>query len=248
MAGVRILATSLENLIRQEWLKQVSTEWQCLAALCWAFVIVAISYFLSHWPRGEMLLVCLLAASLLFAASLYVEWHYHWWWSWIGPVIGQTIIAFALVWRSPKPDPYIAFLSYRTVEDGAAALLIYKALKDRGYKAFLDSESLDNGDFDKQLLFQIEASKAFVPILSPNSLAACVDEKDWLRQELVHALVKQKVIIPFMRRGFDFDAAEIPNLPEINKLKTKQGVFYMPLSIDADIKTLIKRLKRRRRI
>jgi hypothetical protein len=149
-----------------------------------------------------------------------------------------------LVLRSPKPDPYIAFISYRTEEDGAAALLIARSLSDRGHKTFLDVRSLHAGKFDEQLLREIEAATFFIPILSPNSLARCVNEDDWVLKEITHALSHGKRIIPVLKSGFNFDAREgIPNLPQIADLRNYHGLSYSNSDFEGFMRRLTELLK-----
>jgi CHASE2 domain-containing sensor protein len=227
MPGVEIHATALLNLLRDDWLRLAPWEWQWLGAAVWGMTSVAILYSLSRKPKIILVVAAVFGAVVVCGVSLYVQWHAHWFWSWLGPTFGQTATAFFLVSRSPKPDPYIAFISYRTEEDGAAALLIAHGLSDRGYKAFIDVTSLHAGRFDEQLLREIKAATFFILILSPNSLARCLRENDWVLKELDHALSHKKRIIPVFKGGFNFDAKEgIPDLPQIAELKNYQGLVF----------------------
>jgi CHASE2 domain-containing sensor protein len=244
MPGVEIHATALLNLLRNDWLRQVPWEWQWLGAVLWAIVCVSTLYSLSRKPWIFLILVAFFWAVLLCASSLYVQWHLHWWWSWIGPVFGQTTMAFVLVWCAPRPDPYIAFISYRTEEDGAVAQLIERSLLDRGYKTFIDVRSLNIGRFDEQLLREIESARFFILILSPNSLTRCVNENDWVLKELSHALEKHKTIIPVLKNGFNFDSKEgISDLPEIAALKKYHGIPYSNSDFEGFMRKLTELLK-----
>jgi len=239
MPGVEIHATALLNLLRHDWLRQVPWEWQWLTALIWAVLCVGIFQLLSRKPKALLILGALFSAGLLCVISILVQWHLHWWWAWAGPALGQTTVALILVWGAPKRDSHIAFISYRTEEDGAAALLIARSLLDRGYKAFIDVKSLNMGRFDEQLLREIEAAKVFILIVSPNSLARCVNENDWVLKELTHALANQKTIIPIMKNGFHFDAKEgIPDLPQITALKQFHGLAYSNSDFDGFMQRL----------
>jgi hypothetical protein len=141
--------------------------------------------------------------------------------------------------RNPKPDPYIAFISYRTDEDGSTALLIAKSLGERGLKVFLDVNSLHAGKFDEQLLNEIDSATYFILLLSPNSLARCINPDDWVLREITHALAKGKTIIPVLKSGFRFDAKEgIPDLPQIAELTKFHGVAYATKDFDGFMKQL----------
>lgn len=244
MPGVIIHATALLNLLRDDWLRPVPWQWQWLGATIWAIISTGVLYSLSRKPKTVLMLAALFQAALLCAVSLYVQWQVHWWWSWVGPAFGQTALAFVLVARHPRPDPYIAFLSYRTEEDGAAALLIARSLSDRGHKTFVDVRSLHAGKFDEQLLREIEAATFFIPILSPNSLARCVNKDDWVLKEITHALSHGKRIIPVLKSGFNFDAKEgIPNLPQMAELRNYHGLPYSNSDFEGFMRRLTELLK-----
>jgi len=244
MPGVEIHATALLNLLRDDWLRLVPWQWQWFGAAVWGMISTTVLYLLSRKPKIILVLTAAFGAVFLCAVSLYVQWHAHWWWSWVGPVFGQTAMALFLVSRNPKPDPYIAFISYRTEEDGAAALLIARSLSDRGHKTFLDVRSLHAGKFDEQLLREIEAATFFIPILSPNSLARCVNADDWVLKEITHALSHRKKIIPVLKSGFNFDAREgIPNLPQIAELRNYHGLPYSNSDFEGFMRRLTELLK-----
>jgi CHASE2 domain-containing sensor protein len=241
--GVVINAMELLNLFQGDWLRRVPETWQWLVAVIWAYVSVGLLYSLSRKSKLILVLAAGMAAMALCAVSLYAQWHLHRWWSWIGPAFGQTPLALLLVMRNPKPDRYIAFISYRTEDDGAAALLIQRSLRDHGVRTFVDVQSLHAGKFDEQLLNEIESATFFILILSPNSLARCTNDGDWVLREITHALAKQKKIIPVLKGGFRFDAKQgIPDLPQINELKNYQGVGYSNADFDgfmAKLKALL---------
>lgn len=246
MSGVEIHATALLNLLRDDWLRPTPLLWQWGAACLWGIAIPIALYAVSGKSRMMLLITCAAAVLLLIAGSLYVQWHFYRWWCWIGPAFGQTTTALAFVWLSPKRDPYIAFISYRTEDDGAAALLISRSLAERGLKAFIDVRSLESGKFDEQLLSEIQKSTFFIPILSQRCLARCADPNDWVLRELSHALSLRKVIIPVIRPGFSFSANnDVPNLPQIAELSRYHGVHYSNRDFEGFLEQLIARLKAR---
>jgi hypothetical protein len=102
----------------------------------------------------------------------------------------------------------------------------------------VDVLSLTAGRFDEQLFREIENATFFIIILSPNSLARCVQESDWVLQELKQAQLRGKAIIPVFK-GFRWDQKEgIPNLPEIGILRKCHGVDYSNKEFDAFISQL----------
>ena len=244
MAGVEIHATALLNLLRDDWLRPTTPIWQCGGALLWGIAMPFTLYSLSRQPKVILFITALAAAALLAFVSLYCQWHLFRWWCWMGPAFGQTATALVLVLRCPKREPYIAFISYRTEEDGAAALLISRSLAERGLKTFLDVRSLESGKFDEQLLNEIENSTFFIPILSQRCLTRCKDPNDWVLREITHALALRKVIIPVMRAGFSFGpGTDVPDLPQLTELSRYHGVQYSNADFEGFLDQLIARLK-----
>lgn len=106
-----------------------------------------------------------------------------------------------------KPEKkYDIFLSYRRDGGQETARIIRDSLVDRGYKVFFDVEALRSGAFNTKLYSVIEECTDFIVVLSPNALDRCVNEDDWVRKEIEHALEKKKNVIPILLRNFDFPA------------------------------------------
>jgi len=114
------------------------------------------------------------------------------------------------------------------------ALLLHDRLYQKGYRVFLDVESLNAGSFNNKLLEIIDNCKDVIIILSENSLERCVNEDDWVRKEITHAFKTEKNIIPFMLRGFKWpdslppDIAELPMQNGINAISNE----YFDASIE----------------
>ena len=129
-------------------------------------------------------------------------------------------------------DNYQIFISYR--RDGGDALA--GRLADRfnalGYKVFYDVESMRSGTFNTQILDAIALCNDVLLVLPPNALDRCVNEDDWVRQELAFALKHNKNIIPIMMRGFEFPKT----LPvDIDKIRYMEGVTASSEYFDAVI-------------
>ena len=75
---------------------------------------------------------------------------------------------------------YDIFISYRRDGGDTLSQLIYDRLTHRGYRVFLDIESLNAGKFNEKLLEVIEECKDIVVVLPPNGLDRCNNEGDWL--------------------------------------------------------------------
>ncbi len=103
------------------------------------------------------------------------------------------------------------FLSYRRQQDETTARLIKQELSARGFDVFLDVDDLGPSPrFDERLLEEVGSRHGFVLLLSPGSLDRCVDEQDWLRREIAHALDTNRRVVPVLRGGIDLSACPLP--------------------------------------
>ena len=123
---------------------------------------------------------------------------------------------------------YDIFISYRRDGGDTLAQLIYDRLTARGYRVFLDIESLRSGKFNEKLLSVIDECKDLVVILPPNSLERCSNPGDWLYAELSHALKRKKNIVPVMMKGFcwpDTLPEGLEELPNFNGIQDNKDYF-----------------------
>ena len=129
------------------------------------------------------------------------------------------------------------FISYRRDGGDALAFLLYDRLTQKGYSVFYDIESLHAGKFDQRIFSEIETCDHFILVLSAGALDRCVNENDWVRWEITHALEYKKNIVPVMMRGFTFPE----NLPEeIAEISSINGVLFESMSLmDARIEQLM---------
>jgi len=99
---------------------------------------------------------------------------------------------------------YDIFISYRREGGFETASLIAEKLRNAGYSVFFDLESLRAGKFNEQLLRVIENCKDFIIVLPKDALDRCMNETDWVRQEIIHAMKHGKNVIPVMLSGFQW--------------------------------------------
>ena len=118
-------------------------------------------------------------------------------------------------------EKYDIFLSYRRDGGEAMAILLHDRLTQRGYTVFLDIENLNSGGFNTKLFDIIDNCKDFLLICSKDSLERCNNDDDWVRLEIVHALSKNKNIVPVMLRNFEFPE-ELP--ADIEAIRLQNGV------------------------
>lgn len=116
------------------------------------------------------------------------------------------------------------FISYRRAAAAFIARAVFMDLRAHGYDVFMDVESLDNGTFDTALLDQIASRAHFIVILAPGTLERCVDEQDWVRREIEHAINTQRNIVPLMVNNFTFEGAEEYLVGNLKTLRRYTGV------------------------
>ena len=116
---------------------------------------------------------------------------------------------------------YDVFISYRREGGDMLATLLYTRLKADGYSPFFDVEGLRNGPFNEQLYDRIAECQDFILVLPPHGLDRCVNEGDWVRQEIARALELKKNIVPVLMNGFKFP----DNLPaDIAEVELHNGI------------------------
>lgn len=91
---------------------------------------------------------------------------------------------------------YDIFISYRREGGKEYARNLTSELVSRGFHPFLDFDELVDGKFDKRITDAIESAPVFMFILSPGSLDRCVNEEDWVRKEILHAIKHHRHIVP----------------------------------------------------
>lgn len=95
-----------------------------------------------------------------------------------------------------KKNGYDIFISYRRVGGAQYARILQLMLIQRGYRVFLDYDELTDGVFSEKIKAAISEAPVFIFVLSKGALARCVNEGDWVRQEITLALDHGKHIIP----------------------------------------------------
>lgn len=134
---------------------------------------------------------------------------------------------------------YQVFISYRRNGGEALAYLLNEKLTTLGYSVFYDIESLTYGKFNNKLLEVMDECQDVILVLPPNALDRCVNQNDWLRLEIAHALKTQKNIVPVMLKGFMWPK-ELPE--DINDVRLFNGVDVTFEFFDNVLMRLLKRL------
>ena len=108
----------------------------------------------------------------------------------------KNVKVLSMISEDRNSHPYDIFISYRRKTGADDARLLQQALKARGFNVFFDYDSLRDGQFDKRIYAAIEEAPFFILMLSEGALDNCVNEDDWVRLEIEHALKHRRKIIP----------------------------------------------------
>lgn len=109
-------------------------------------------------------------------------------------------------------DQNTVFISYRRAISKRLARSLFLELRNHGWDVFLDVSTMDSGDFDQIILNQIGARAHFILLISPDSLARCANQGDWVLREIEEAVRLNRNIVPIVEEGADF-AREMAFLP-----------------------------------
>lgn len=93
-------------------------------------------------------------------------------------------------------NKYDIFISYRREGGAQYARILQLMLIQRGYKVFLDYDELTDGIFSDHIKAAIKDAPVFMLVLSDHSMDRCVNEDDWVRQEILLASQLGKHIVP----------------------------------------------------
>ena len=128
---------------------------------------------------------------------------------------------------------YDIFISYRRTSYETANLVATR-LKAAGYRVFFDLESMRSGKFNEQLYDVIDNCTDFIVVLPPNALDRCVNEDDWVRLEVMHAMNRNKNIIPVMLNGFVWPKPMPKGMEDLCNFQalTASSVEYFDLAME----------------
>ena len=129
---------------------------------------------------------------------------------------------------------YHIFISYRREGGDMLAGRLSDRFKALGYSVFFDTESMRSGRFNEQLYTAVEQSENVLLVLSVGALDEREGE-DWMRNEIAHAFLHGKNIIPVMVSGFEFPK-ELPS--EIDDIRYIEGVTVVNEYFDAAVKRI----------
>lgn len=129
---------------------------------------------------------------------------------------------------STKPSrierDYDVFVSYRRDKGSEVARFLAERLVKRGYRVFLDVDSLGSGEWGKELQQRIDECPDFIAVVTEGYFVRCENPNDVVRKEIARALETQATVIPL----FVGDGKIPPNLPaDIDTISAHNGVRYL---------------------
>lgn len=134
-----------------------------------------------------------------------------------------------------KQTQYDVFISYRRSDSTDRAHLVKEILKAKGYdeeRIFLDTHSLHEGEFPEEIRKALSNSKAFILLISKNSIAQKGEEKasevttDYYYEEIRQALTLKLKFIPVLFDGLKIETLDFPKDIKNQKIFLKNTIEY----------------------
>lgn len=119
---------------------------------------------------------------------------------------------------------YDVFVSYRRDKGSEVARVLAEKLERRGYRVFLDVDSLGSGEWGSELRARIEECPDFIAVITDGYFVRCENPDDVVRKEIAHALGTQSTVVPLFV-GEGKLPADLP--PDISGLSAHNGVKYL---------------------
>jgi len=136
------------------------------------------------------------------------------------------------------------FISYRRKGGYDTAKLLYDRLRMDGYSVSFDIDTLQKGDFDRELENRVRECKDFLVVLNHGVFDRFFDpnynpKDDWVRREIACAIIDNKNIVPLILDGFEWP--KNPLSPDVKDLARKNGIDLNPKHFEAAYATLKQR-------
>ena len=119
---------------------------------------------------------------------------------------------------------YDVFVSYRRDKGSEVARYLAERLSKRGYRVFLDVDSLGSGEWGKELQQRIDECPDFIAVVTEGYFVRCEHPNDVVRKEIARALETNATVVPL----FVGDGKLPPELPpDISGISAHNGVKYL---------------------
>lgn len=151
-----------------------------------------------------------------------------------------------------KQTNYDVFISYRRSDSTDRAHLVKEILKSKGYdenRIFLDTHSLHEGDFPENIQKALTNSKAFVLLISKNSIAETkVDNNsastDYYYEEIRHALTLKLKFIPVLFDNLKIETLDFPEDIKKQRIFLKNSIEYNPDTFNEKLAVFLQEQKK----
>lgn len=137
---------------------------------------------------------------------------------------GSTISTSPATKPRRSDRAYDVFVSYRRDKGSEVARYLAERLSKRGYRVFLDVDSLGSGEWGKELQQRIDECPDFVAVVTDGYFLRCENPDDVVRKEIARALETRATVIPLL-----VGDGKIPHdLPtDISGISAHNGVRYL---------------------
>jgi hypothetical protein len=102
------------------------------------------------------------------------------------------------------------FISHHQTDAGPEASLLAEALRNQGFRVFLDVDTHHAGDLTAITHEALKHSKGVVVIIGRNFAQRTQEQSDWVRRELLAAQKLGKDIVPVILEDASFDTEQLP--------------------------------------
>lgn len=151
-----------------------------------------------------------------------------------------------------KETQYDVFISYRRSDSTVRAHLVKEILKAKGYdeeRIFFDTHSLHEGEFPENIRKALTNSKAFVLLISKNSIAqkeagkASEVNTDYYYEEIRQALSLKLKFIPVLFDGLKIETLDFPEDIKNQKIFLKNSIEYNPETFNDKLSVFLQEQK-----
>lgn len=148
---------------------------------------------------------------------------------------------------------YDVFISYRRSDSTDRAHLVKEILKSKGYdenRIFLDTHSLHEGEFPENIRKALTDSKAFVLLISKNSIVQYDKEKentittDYYYEEIRQALALKLKFIPVLFDNLKIETLDFPEDIKKQRIFLKNSIEYNPDTFNEKLAVFLQEQKK----